>query len=228
MRLTNEQHETLSHYLCTVGIKEQEPFEEFYDHIATGFEESHEQDLKRYIRNIAQPAFGGTEGMLRIVKEQNKIRKSLIWNRAKEIFLGLFGWPTILVVLASFATVYAGITLLGQRFILLFTLSIGLLFPILVVFYGIIKFYLSCKKAHLPYTSSNLNHWFLSMFHLPFVLLNVGGNLIIPLIVGRDAFKEFLNAYPLITIVFSTFIMLIGITYLKLIRERFIFKITTI
>jgi hypothetical protein len=75
MGLTHQQHITLSKYLKAVGIKEQEPFEEFYDHIATGFERSQIQDLQHYIERIVEPDFGGTNGMLRIVRNQNKHRR---------------------------------------------------------------------------------------------------------------------------------------------------------
>lgn len=225
MSLSLEQHKYLSKYLKDVGIEHQEPFEEFYDHIATGFQESCSTDIEYYVRNVAQPSFGGVKGMLSVVKEQNNIRKTLIFKRAKAIFLGLFGWPTVLIVLASFSFVQIGIKQFGQQFIIIFTLSMGLVVPALIVFYGMTKFYLSCKKAKLPYTSNNLNNWLLSLLHLPFALLNVAGNLVVPIVFGRETFKEFLNSYPVVTITLSTFMILFGITYLKLIREKFIFKL---
>jgi hypothetical protein len=78
MSLTTAQHDVLVKYLKDVGIKHQEPFEEFYDHIATGFEKNHVLDLNTYILTIFEPSFGGAEGMLKIVNDQNKIRKKLI------------------------------------------------------------------------------------------------------------------------------------------------------
>jgi len=208
-----------------VEIKHQEPFEEFYDHIATGFEKSHVLDLSHYIRDVAQPTFGGTKGMLKIVNEQNKIRKAMIWKRAKEIFFSLFGWPAIGFVMASFILVQIGTQVFGEKFIILFSLGIGLVIPFLVVSYGLIGFYRHCKKQKLPYTANNLNSWLLQFIHFPFVVLNIGGNLVIPMIIGREIFKNFLAAYHLVTVCFSTFILLFGFTYLMLLKEKFIFKL---
>ncbi|WP_323758118.1 hypothetical protein [Roseivirga sp.] len=225
MSLTTAQHDILVKYLKAVEIKHQEPFEEFYDHIATGFEKSHVLDLSTYIRDVAQPAFGGTKGMLKIVNEQNIIRKNMIWKRAKEIFFGLFGWPAIGFVMVSFMLIQFGAQQFGDRFIVLFSFGIGLVLPIFVVFYGLIRFYLHCKRQKLPYTSNNLNSWLLTAVNLPIALLNVGGSLVIPIFIGRDNFKIFLNAYPIVTVCLSTLFLLFGFTYLKLLKERFIFKL---
>ena len=228
MSLTKDQDKYLSQYLKDVGISHQEPFEEFYDHIATAFEESGDNDLKTYIRDVAQPAFGGTKGILRIVKEQNKIRKALIWQRAKSIFLNLFGWPAIGVVIASFWLIQFGIQQFGQEFIIILTLGLGLGVPLLVIIYGYSSFYLSCKRKGLPYSSNDLNACLLSLIHFPFTFLNLCGNLIIPIMIGRETFKAILISYPIITICSSTFILLVGYTYLRLLKEQFIFKLEMI
>ena len=152
----------------------------------------------------------------------------MILRRSKEIFLSLFGWPTIIIVAASSLLVYFGLSLFGQKFTVIFSLVIGLLVPALIVFYGQAKFYFSCKKKKLPYRSSNLNNWLLHIIHLPFILINIGGNMIIPMFIGKDAFKVFLASYPMVTIVSSTLILLFGCTYLLLIREKFVFKISSI
>lgn len=225
MRLTKEQHNFLCQYLKDVGIRHQEPFEELYDHIATAFEQSSQQDIRTYIYEIAQPDFGGTSGIMRIVNEQNKIRKSIIWSRAKTIFIGLFGWPTIVVVLVSFLLVQFGIKQLGQQFILILSLGLGLALPATVALYGHLTFHFNCKQKMLPYRSNNRNSWLLNMIHFPFLILNIGGNLIIPIMIGREAFKTVLVNYPIIVVCFSTFSLLFGITYLKLIKEQFIFKL---
>lgn len=225
MSLSTDQDKFLCQYLKDVGIRHQEPFEEFYDHIATAFEQSGDRDIKLYIRDVAQPAFGGTKGMLRIVNEQNKSRKASIWARAKKIFLSLFGWPAIALVIACFLLIQFGTNQFGQNFIIVFSLVIGLGLPVLVVMYGHLSFYISCKKHKLPYSGNNLNVWLLTFIHLPFAILNVGGNLVVPTLIGRETFKNFLISYPLVTTCFSTFLILFGYTYLKLLKERFIFKL---
>ena len=225
MSLSQEQNKYLCQFLKDVGIRDQEPFEEFYDHIATGFEISNYTDIKEYIQNIAQPAFGGTKGILKVVNQQNQIRKAFIWNRAKEIFLNLFGWPAIIVVIACFLIVQIGVQLLGHKFIIVFSLIFGLAIPVMVVFYGLTTFYFECRRARLPYRRNNLNNWLISFIHLPFALLNIGGNLIVPIIFGKETFKLILVSYPIITVCISTFILLFGITYLRLIKEKFIFKL---
>jgi hypothetical protein len=225
MGLTHQQHITLSKYLKAVGIKEQEPFEEFYDHIATGFERSQIHDLQHYIESIAEPDFGGTKGMLRIVRNQNKHRRAMIVKRAKEIFVGLFGWPTVLIVFASYLMVITGRSQFGQKFTIIFSLVIGLFVPVIIVLYGQLKFYFDCKKNKLPYTRSNLNSWLISFVYLPAHILNAAVNLIIPSFFGRDNFKAFLASYPWITIVLCTFTILFGYIYLMLIREKFVFKL---
>jgi hypothetical protein len=226
MSLTTTQHDVLVKYLKDVGIKDQEPFEEFYDHIATGFEKNHVLDLNTYILTISEPSFGGAEGMLKIVNDQNKIRKKLIWKRSKEIFLSLFGWPAIGLVILSFVLIQIGTDLFGTKFITLFSLTIGLLIPLVVVIYGHISFYSYCKKQQLPYTSSNLNTWLMTFVNLPVALLNLSMNGVIPHVIGEDSFKGFLSAYPIVTVCLSTLFLLLGFTYLKLLRENFIFKLT--
>ena len=191
MSLTTTQHDILVKYLKDVGIKHQEPFEEFYDHIATGFEKSHTLDLSTYIRDIAQPSFDGTKGMLKIVNEQNKIRKSMIWKRAKEIFIGLFGWPAIVFVITSFILVQIGVQQFGQKFTAVLSLGISLIIPLCVVGYGFISFYLECKKQKLPYTTSNLNTWLIFFISFPISLVNLGTNGVIPHIIGREALVHF-------------------------------------
>ncbi|KYG80859.1 hypothetical protein AWW67_08535 [Roseivirga seohaensis] len=225
MSLTTEQHDILVKYLKDVGIKDQEPFEEFYDHIATGFEKNQTLELSTYIREISEPAFGGTKGMLKIVNEQNKIRKSLIWKRSKEIFLSLFGWPAIGLVMVSFVLIQIGTDLLGTKFITIFSLAIGLLIPLVVVIYGQISFYSNCKRRKLPYTSSNLNAWLMTFVHLPVALLNLSLNGLIPHVFGEDMVKGFLSAYPIVNVCLSTLFLLLGFTYLKLLKEQFIFKL---
>ncbi|MFT6053421.1 MAG: hypothetical protein ACJASP_000303 [Roseivirga sp.] len=225
MSLTTAQHDLLVKYLKDVGIKHQEPFEEFYDHIATGFEKSHVFDLDTYIGNVSEPAFGGTKGMLKIVNEQNKIRKSMIWKRAKEIFIGLFGWPAIGFVMASFILVQFGSQLFGQKFIIVFSLGIGLVTPLFVAGYGCMTFYRQCRKQKLPYTSSNLNAWLIFFISFPISFVNLGVNGVIPHIIGRETFKTFLSAYPVVTICLSTLVLLFGFTCLKLFKENFTFKL---
>lgn len=225
MSLSTEQHKYLCQYLKDVGIYHQEPFEEFYDHIATSFEQSGASDLKVFICNVAQPAFGGAKGMLKIVNQQNKIRKDLIWKRAKEIFLSLFGWPAIGLVIACILLIQIGTQQFGHKFITITSLIIGLAIPTLVVLYGFMSFYIKSKKRNLPYSGNNLNTWLISFIHLPFAILNIGGNLVIPIMIGRETFKVYLVDFPIITIVFSTLVLLFGFTYLKLLKEKFIFKL---
>ena len=80
MKLTQEQHHALVKYLKDVGIKQQEPFEEFYDHIATAIEKEQPDDINEFIREIIQPSFGGVKGIKRIVFNQRKMRSKLIWQ----------------------------------------------------------------------------------------------------------------------------------------------------
>ena len=52
MSLTTTQHDILVKHLKDVGIGHQEPFEEFYDHIATAVEKDKPDDLRAYLREI--------------------------------------------------------------------------------------------------------------------------------------------------------------------------------
>ncbi|MFT6214552.1 MAG: hypothetical protein ACJAS3_000945, partial [Roseivirga sp.] len=72
MKLSQEQHHTLVKYLKDVGIRNQEPFEEFYDHVVTDFEKSDATDISLFIKEAIEPAFGGEKGIQKILKEGSK------------------------------------------------------------------------------------------------------------------------------------------------------------
>ena len=227
MSLTTAQHNVLVKYLKDVGIGHQEPFEEFYDHIATAIEKDKPHDLKEYFRGVIQPSFGGVQGMLDVVNEQSKIRRIAILKRAKEIFLSLFGWPAIGFVMVSFILPQTLSNQFDAKYVLLYAAIIGLFIPTSVIMYGAFSFYKDCKKQQLPYTSSDLNYSILLLLVIPFNALSIVGNLLIPIFIGRDSFSQFLTAYPAITVCFSTLVLLFGFTCLKLFKEKFIFKLTT-
>ncbi len=225
MSLTTTQHDILVKYLKGVGIGHQEPFEEFYDHIATAIEKDKPEDVSTYLREVIQPSFGGAKGIQKIVLNQRKARTRMIWKRAKQIFFSLFGWPAIGIVMVSFILVQTSLIQFGSKITLLITLGLGLFLPLVVLAYGSISFYRDCKKSNRDYRNSDLNSSLMVLVHLPFTLLNIVGNLIIPLIIGREAFKIFLTDNLWLNTLFCSFILLYGFTCLKLMKEKFIFKL---
>lgn len=225
MSLTTAQHDILVKYLKDVDIKHQEPFEEFYDHIATAFEKDKPKDFNRFLREVIQPSFGGVKGIKKVVLNQRKVRSKLIWQKAKGIFFNLFGWPAIGIVIISFILVQTSINILGSKFTLIASLSLGLILPLAVFIYGAISFHRDCKKKNRDYRNSDLNSSLLQFIHLPFLLLNIFGNLIVPIIIGREVFKLFISENIWLNTLFCAFALLYGFTCLKLMKENFTFKL---
>jgi len=226
MSLTTTQHDILVKYLKDVGIGHQEPFEEFYDHIATSIEKDKPEDISTYLREVIQPSFGGVQGMLDVVNEQSKIRRIAILKRAKEIFLSLFGWPAIGFVMVSFILLQTLSNQFDEKYVLIYAAILGLFIPASVMMYGVFSFYKDCKKQQLPYTTNDLNSSILLLMVIPFNALSIVGNLLIPIFIGRDSFSQFLTAYPAVIVCFSTLVLLFGFTCLKLFKEKFTFKLS--
>jgi len=154
MKLTEEQHDILVKYLKVVGIGHQEPFEEFYDHIATGFEKSHVLDLSTYIRDVAQPAFGGADGIKKILKEGSKTvtrhyRKVL---RKKMAFY--FKGPYMLIPIALYFLLYILFHSIEPRIAFAAILSFTSGTPMFLAIFNGYRFQRSCKKNGADFKSS--------------------------------------------------------------------------
>ncbi|KYG72051.1 hypothetical protein EV198_0096 [Roseivirga ehrenbergii] len=225
MSLTTEQHDILVKYLKGVGIGHQEPFEEFYDHIATAIEKDKPEDVSTYLREVIQPSFGGAKGIKKIVLNQRKARSKMIWKRMKEIFFSLFGWPAIGIVMVSFILVQTSFIQLGTKFTIVATLALGFLLPFIILAYGAISFHRDCKRNNRNYRNSDLNSSLMLLVHLPFSLMNIFGNLIVPVVIGRDVFKHFISENIWLSTFLCAFALLYGFTCLKLTKEQFIFKL---
>jgi hypothetical protein len=225
MSLTTTQHDLLVKYLKDVEIKHQEPFEEFYDHIATAIEKEQPDDINEFIREVIQPSLGGVKEIKRIVFNQRKMRSRIIWRRAKEIFLSLFGWPAIGIVIVSLILVQTSLTQFGTKFTILASVGLGLLLPFVIIAYGMFSFYRDCKKENKGYRNSDLNNSLLVFIHLPFTTLNLFGNLLIPIVIGRETFKLFLAGNLWVNTFLCAFALLYGFTCLKLVKEKFTFKL---
>jgi hypothetical protein len=225
MSLTTTQHDILVKYLKDCGIGYQEPFEEFYDHIATAIEKDQPENLSQYFREVIQPSFGGVQGMLLIVSEQSKIHKGLILKRAKEIFLSLFGWPAIGFIMVSFILLQTAARQFGEEYVMYSSLILGLFIPPVIIMYGAVSFSRDCKKRNLPYRSNDRNATIFSLLVLPYNIFSFGANLLVYMVLGRENLSHFLSAYPVITVCFSTLALLFGFTLLKLLKENFTFKL---
>mgnify|MGYP003665792140 CR=1 FL=1 len=228
MSLTTAQHDILVKYLKDVEIKHQEPFEEFYDHIATAIENDKPEDVNTFLREVIQPSFGGVKGIKKIVLNQRKARTRMIWEKAIRVFFSFFGWPAIGIVMVSFILVQTSQNTLGSKFTLIASLILGLLLPLIVFAYGSISFYIDCKRSNKNYRNSDLNSSLMVLVHLPFTILNIVGNLIIPMIIGREIFKIFILENIWLSTFFCAFTLLYGFTCLKLMKEQFIFKLEVI
>lgn len=228
MSLTIAQHDILVKYLKDVNIVQQEPFEEFYDHIATAIEKDKPEDVNIFLREVIQPSFGGVKGIKRIVLNQRKARTRMIWKKAIGIFFSFFGWPAIGIVMASFILIQISQNILGPKFTLVASLILGLLLPFIVFAYGSINFYRDCKRSNKNYRNSDLNNSLMVLVHVPFTILNIIGNLIIPMIIGREVFKIFILENIWLSTFFCAFTLLYGFTCLRLIKENFIFKLEVI
>uniref|UniRef100_UPI004048A87F hypothetical protein n=1 Tax=Roseivirga sp. TaxID=1964215 RepID=UPI004048A87F len=105
MSLTTTQHDLLVKYLKDVEIIHQEPFEEFYDHIVTAFEKNEATDIRLFIKEAIEPAFGGVKGIKRILLNQRELRQKLIWKRANTLLCALallYGFTCLQLVKENF------------------------------------------------------------------------------------------------------------------------------
>ncbi|PWL28537.1 hypothetical protein [uncultured Roseivirga sp.] len=224
--ISKKEQSIIENYLKEIGISHYEPFEELLDHIATSYEQSQASDVKHFIDKQIQPSFGGVKGILKIVKEQNKTRRNFICKRAATIFLSLLKWPMIILTGLMFFAMKWSLEIFDPKTVSLSILTLSIFIPMLIAFYGQIKFYYSCKKESKAYTSSNTNLWLFQMMHLPSALLNLLLNLVITQIVGKESFWIEISNYPWILAAILTFFLMYFYTFLKLYQEKFIFKIT--
>lgn len=225
MSLTTTQHDLLVKYLKGLEIKTQEPFEEFYDHIATAIEKEQPDDINEFLREVIQPSFGGVKGIKRILLNQRELRQKLIWKRAKKIFWSLFGWPSIVLIMIGFILVQICSNQFGLKFTMGLTLSLGLFLPFLIYLIAAIRLFILFGYENKPYNSTESLKAIFTLIHIPIALLNVLNFLIVPIIFGRGAFTTFLLNNVWANTLLCAFALLYGFTCLKLLKENFTFKL---
>jgi hypothetical protein len=155
MKLSQEQHHTLVKYLKDVGIRNQEPFEEFYDHVVTAFEKSDATDISLFIKEAIEPAFGGEKGIQKILKEGSKsvtrhYRKVL---RKKMAFY--FKGPNLLIPISMYFALYMLLSFAPAPKMIFFSiLVLTCITPFIFVVFNSYRSYRSSKRNKLSFYPS--------------------------------------------------------------------------
>ena len=154
MSLTTAQHNILVKYLKDVGIKLQEPFEEFYDHIATAFEKSDADDLQKYIREVADPAFGGVSGIQTMLKEGSKSLTKHYRKVLRQKMAFYFKGPYMLIPISLYFLLCMLFNITEPRLGFFILLSIASATPMFFAIFIGYRFQRSCKKNGVGFKSS--------------------------------------------------------------------------
>lgn len=154
MSLTTAQHDILVKYLKDVGIKLQEPFEEFYDHIATAFEKSDAHDLQKYIREVADPAFGGVSGIQTMLKEGSKSLTKHYRRVLRQKMAFYFKGSYMLIPISLYFLLYILFNTTVPKYAFSAVLCIASATPVLYAIIIGYRFQRSCKKSGANFKSS--------------------------------------------------------------------------
>jgi hypothetical protein len=174
MSLTTAQHDILVKYLKDVGIRNQEPFEEFYDHIVTAFEKSDTTDIRLFIKEVIEPAFGGEKGIQKILKEGSKsvtrhYRKVL---RRRMVFY--FKGPYVLIPISMYFALYMLLSFVpNPRMTFFAILALTCIGPVIFVLITSYSFYRSCKRSNVNFNSSLKHQEFHRITILGMVVLSL-------------------------------------------------------
>jgi len=224
--ISEAQNKEIHHYLKLLEAREMEVYNEFYDHIVTGYEERLAQEpslkIKQYLQYEFLPAFGGTTGIKKIICKRNKETQKFYINQLKQNFASYFQWPMMLIVIALYLIIWQCFALFEPKPVFLWGSMLLSVIPILIVFGGYVGFYVQCKMRKLPYVSSIKNKSiivpviFISWIaQFPNWLKIVNGGEII----WSDS--------PLVILLLSimlTFISIFSMSYIKLLKQHFDFK----
>lgn len=226
-----EEHE-ISSYLKELKINKQEIFEEFFDHIATSYENALARnpttEIKSFLREEVQSGFGGEIEMKKIIcSRRNEINK-IYQDKLLHQFLSFFKGPMLLLTSAIFVLVYVSLISFGRVHaydVALLTIVTAMIIPLATIMYGLLSFKANCRNQNKSYRSSVKNH---TLFYQSFLLTSFFYVLhILNITLGLD--KVTLPIWSIILIgAFVTVYLIFSFVYLRLIKKEFDFKLSLI
>ncbi|GAB5527435.1 MAG: hypothetical protein Roseis2KO_53070 [Roseivirga sp.] len=222
--ITKEQHQQINDFLKEVKVDQQEIHDEFYDHIATSYEHqlsiSPNIELKWYLTEVILPEFGGKNGIAKTInakrREVNNFYRNKLWQHIKSFLR----WPTILIVVSVYLILFKSLEMFDGKKVIAAALIMGTGLPLIVAMYGQISFFIHCKLKKLPYYSSIKN----------------GTLIIYALLFGAvpniyNVFFDNLESFPPSHLfvggmtLFLTAYLVFALSYLKMMKEDFDFKL---
>ncbi len=224
--ISKEQDKEVRHFLKLVEVKEQEIYNEFYDHIVTAYEERLQNEpslsIDSYLKNDFQKAFGGVSGIKKIIKSRHAEANRYYRKQFRKIFLSFFRWPMILVVAALFLVIQKCFMLFEVKQVFIVIILISCALPMLLLLSGYLSFYLKCKRARLPYVSSVKNNNVLSQMIFITVFAQIPNW--VKMIYGRDVelTGDFITVFILSVVI--TLMVIASMSYMSLMRKHFDFK----
>ncbi len=220
----------IGQYLKSIDVRTMEFFEEMYDHISTSFENrvNKDQDINQHIQEQVQPAFGGVKGIQSIQKKQQGFRSKMIMKRFLAIAKDyLISWPYAAYTLLITLLIIQANQVFQPKHVLLYTMAGGVIVAIGLSGFDSIKFYLKCRKQNKYYRQSDVNLRLLGLATLGTSSVNLFLNLFGLLFFGsQDAAMEFYLNYPVLQVAMSTVFTLYALVYIKIHKERFVYKIS--
>lgn len=224
MQLTPDVQRYVYDYLKKIDVTNQEMHDEFYDHILSSYEvqltKTPGMRIEDFIASNIEEGFGGEKGVRKIINAQQREINNQYRRAILQEFSYFLKWPVILLTASIYFGLYKALALFSVNKVILFSIAISSITPILVVIYGILRFYIECRRHRLPYNYSLKN----------FMLLNLG------LLFGAvpNLYNVFLEntemtalSAPIITLValLLTSYLLLTLSYLRVIKKNFTFKL---
>ena len=231
--ITEAQNKEIHQFFKLIQVREQEVYDEFYDHVVSdyesqGFAESG-MDMKHYLQQEFLPAFGGTEGIKKIIKSRNKHTQTIYRAQFKSNFRSYFRWPMILVAFSLYLIFYKAFQLFEVKEVFVWSLILATGVPILLGMAGYLSFMINCKIQKKPYYSSIKNNGVLVHILIISWLAQVPNWL--KMLFGEDyLISSTSTPTPIIMALMSiglTLMVIVTLAYLKLMRQNFEFKLST-
>lgn len=223
MSLTTTQHDILVKYLKDVGIRNQEPFEEFYDHIVTAFEKSDAADIRLFIKEVIEPAFGGEKGIQKILKEGSKSVTRHYRKVLRRRIISYFNGYLVVIPLSLFLLIYLSFTLAEPKKILAWILIVTSTQPMVFSIYLFLKFKIHSKRNKTQFKPS-LKHEELHRLSVIGLFTLILHNILL-LDMDTNRLNEWLITWLPIVAISFTFFCLLSLSYIRLMKEEIVPKL---
>ena len=216
-------------YMDKLDIEEMEFYEELYDHIVSSFEnrKEKEQSMEQHLKMEVDAAFGGEEGIHKMIDDQRQVRKKAFIRHCLQVMASYFlDMRYVPIAAATGLSLIALSAFFDPVTIMNIAVLFGFAVPGLVMKWGEYKFKRSCKKAGRPYRESHVNS-VLYLFSISVVALVQG----LPDVLGRIFygtrfnFMDLIEPYPYLYIPIGTLAVLYSLTCFRLFQEKFKVKL---